>query len=88
MYASGSLRILDKWAVLIGGGENHRMGLYDMLMIKDNHVAASGGITPAVKRARDYLGGRGLALDIEVCVACLWLPAVIFTMYDSIMIAC
>jgi len=60
------LRILDKWAVLIGGGENHRMGLYDMLMIKDNHVAASGGITPAVKRARDYLGGRGLALDIEL----------------------
>ena len=47
------LRVLDKWAVLIGGGENHRMGLYDMLMIKDNHVAAAGGITAAVARARE-----------------------------------
>jgi len=45
--------VLDKWAVLIGGGENHRMGLYDMLMIKDNHVAAAGGITAAVARARE-----------------------------------
>jgi hypothetical protein len=38
--STGRLRVLDKWAVLIGGGENHRMGLYDMLMIKDNHVSA------------------------------------------------
>lgn len=53
------LRVLDKWAVLIGGGENHRMGLYDMLMIKDNHVAAAGGITRAVARAREYLAARG-----------------------------
>ena len=38
------LRLLDKWAVLAGGGANHRMGLFDMVMIKDNHVAAAGGI--------------------------------------------
>ena len=43
--------MLDKWAVLIGGGVNHRMGLYDMLMIKDNHIAAAGGIAFAVERA-------------------------------------
>lgn len=42
------LRVLDKWAVTIGGGANHRMGLYDMVMIKDNHVTAAGGITAAV----------------------------------------
>lgn len=52
--------------MLIGGGSNHRMGLYDMLMIKDNHIAAAGGITAAVGRARGYLKGRGLALPIEV----------------------
>jgi nicotinate-nucleotide pyrophosphorylase (carboxylating) len=46
------LRLLDKWAVLIGGGVNHRMGLYDMLMIKDNHIAAAGGISAAVSRAQ------------------------------------
>ncbi len=45
------LRVLDKWAVLIGGGVNHRMGLYDMIMIKDNHIAAAGGIAAAVERA-------------------------------------
>ncbi len=52
--------MLDKWAVLIGGGANHRMGLYDMMMIKDNHVAAAGGIKAAVQRAEDYIRwGRG-----------------------------
>lgn len=60
------LRLLDKWSVLIGGGENHRMGLFDMLLIKDNHVAAAGGITPAVTRACKYLAERNLALPIEV----------------------
>ena len=50
------LRLLDKWAVLIGGGVNHRMGLYDMLMIKDNHIAAAGGITAAVARAQVLKG--------------------------------
>ena len=48
------LRVLDKWAVLIGGGQNHRMGLYDMIMIKDNHIAAAGGITAAVHGTEVY----------------------------------
>jgi len=46
------LRLLDKWAVRIGGGQNHRFGLYDMALIKENHIAASGGITQAVARVR------------------------------------
>lgn len=46
------LRMLEKWAVRAGGGSNHRMGLYDAVMIKDNHIEAAGGITPAVARAR------------------------------------
>ena len=44
------LRLLDKWAVRLGGGQNHRVGLYDMALIKDNHIAAVGGITKAVQR--------------------------------------
>jgi nicotinate-nucleotide pyrophosphorylase (carboxylating) len=46
------LRALDKWAVRLGGGQNHRMGLYDMVLIKDNHIAAVGSITLAVRRVR------------------------------------
>ena len=46
------LRVLDKWAVTIGGGANHRMGLYDMVMIKDNHIAAAGGITAALGKCQ------------------------------------
>jgi nicotinate-nucleotide pyrophosphorylase (carboxylating) len=46
------LRLLDKWAVQLGGGQNHRMGLYDMVLIKENHIAAAGGITQAVCRVR------------------------------------
>jgi nicotinate-nucleotide pyrophosphorylase (carboxylating) len=46
------LRLLDKWAVRLGGAQNHRSGLYDMVLIKDNHIAAVGGITQAVKRVR------------------------------------
>ena len=49
------LRLLDKWAVAIGGGANHRMGLYDMAMIKDNHIAAAGGIGAAVAGAEARL---------------------------------
>lgn len=60
------LRLLDKWAVLIGGGQNHRMGLYDMIMIKDNHIAAAGGITAAVQRAQSYLKDREMSMGIEV----------------------
>jgi nicotinate-nucleotide pyrophosphorylase (carboxylating) len=46
------LRVLDKWAVRLGGGQNHRIGLYDMALIKDNHIAAVGSITEAVRRVR------------------------------------
>lgn len=57
------LRVLDKWAVVLGGGQNHRFGLYDMAMIKDNHIAAVGGITEAVRRLRE---GDALGRPIEV----------------------
>ncbi|MBC7258265.1 MAG: carboxylating nicotinate-nucleotide diphosphorylase, partial [Chloroflexi bacterium] len=49
------LRLLDKWAVRLGGAQNHRTGLYDMVLIKDNHIAAAGGITQAVKRVRERI---------------------------------
>mmetsp|Transcript_19499 Transcript_19499/g.58948 ORF Transcript_19499/g.58948 Transcript_19499/m.58948 type:complete len:331 (-) Transcript_19499:306-1298(-) len=68
------LRILDKWAVLIGGGRNHRLGLWDMVMIKDNHIAAAGGIPAAVQRTQEYLAKRGLRLPVEV--ECSTLPEV------------
>jgi len=65
------LRPLDKWAVRLGGGQNHRMGLYDMVLIKDNHIAAAGGITAAVRRVRDHLRGRREEIQIEVEVKSL-----------------
>ncbi len=60
------LRYIEKWAVRIGGGHNHRMGLYDMIMIKDNHHDFCGGITAAVKQARKYLAEKNLDIKIEV----------------------
>lgn len=60
------LRGVEKWAVRIGGGLNHRHGLYDMIMIKDNHVDFAGGIAPAIAAARKYLQDRGKELAIEV----------------------
>jgi len=60
------MRILDKEAVRIGGGENHRMGLYDMIMLKDNHIDFAGGITQAIRKTNDYLGRTGRKLRIEV----------------------
>jgi len=62
------LRYLEKWAVRIGGGVNHRFGLYDMILIKDNHVDYAGGITEAIEGARDYLAAnhKKLAIEIEV----------------------
>lgn len=60
------LRYLEKEAVRVGGGANHRMGLYDMVLIKDNHIAAAGGITAAVKRCRERMIGQGAYLKIEV----------------------
>jgi nicotinate-nucleotide pyrophosphorylase (carboxylating) len=50
----------------MGGGQNHRIGLYDMVMLKDNHNDSAGGITAAVKRTQAYLNSNGLNLDIEV----------------------
>ncbi|MCO6451437.1 MAG: carboxylating nicotinate-nucleotide diphosphorylase [Caldilineales bacterium] len=60
-----NLRALDKWAVRLGGGQNHRWGLYDMALIKDNHIAAVGGITAAVERVRAG-DARGRAIEVEV----------------------
>lgn len=60
------LRLLEKWAVKTGGGENHRIGLYDMIMLKDNHIDSAGGITAAVERTSDYLLRTGKNLKIEV----------------------
>jgi nicotinate-nucleotide pyrophosphorylase (carboxylating) len=59
------LRLLDKWAVRLGGGKNHRIGLYDMVLIKDNHIAAVGGISETVTRVREC-DERGRAIEVEV----------------------
>lgn len=61
-----TLRALEKWAVRLGGGTNHRFGLYDMIMIKDNHADMSGGIPKAIEAAHTYLQQKGLDLPIEV----------------------
>jgi nicotinate-nucleotide pyrophosphorylase (carboxylating) len=60
------MRFLEKEAVRIGGGFNHRMGLYDMIMLKDNHIDYAGGIVEAIKKTEDYLKTRGLALKVEI----------------------
>ncbi|WP_333663271.1 carboxylating nicotinate-nucleotide diphosphorylase [Chishuiella changwenlii] len=61
-----NFRMFEKWAVKIGGAENHRFGLYDMVMLKDNHVDFSGSITKAVEQTKDYLANHHLHLKIEV----------------------
>jgi nicotinate-nucleotide pyrophosphorylase (carboxylating) len=58
------LRLAQKYAVRVGGGSNHRIGLYDGILIKENHIVAAGGITPAVRRARDQ--GTMVLLEVEV----------------------
>ncbi|MGI5974230.1 MAG: carboxylating nicotinate-nucleotide diphosphorylase [Paludibacter sp.] len=60
------LRLLEKEAVRIGGGVNHRIGLYDMILLKDNHVDFAGGIKNAIARAREYLQAKGKNLQIEI----------------------
>lgn len=60
------MRFLDKLAVRIGGGENHRMGLYDMILLKDNHIEYAGGIERAIKSANQYLKEKGKNLKIEI----------------------
>ena len=60
------IRYMEKWAVRIGGGHNHRFALYDMIMLKDNHLDYVGGITQAVAQTRSYLKEQGKNLKIEV----------------------
>jgi nicotinate-nucleotide pyrophosphorylase (carboxylating) len=60
------IRYMEKWAVRIGGGFNHRFALYDMIMLKDNHVDYAGGITKAIERTTDYLKTNNKALKIEI----------------------
>lgn len=62
------MRVLDKMAVALGGGENHRMGLFDMILLKDNHIDFAGGIPNALASVRDYLArtGRNLPIEVEV----------------------
>ncbi|MCO5725979.1 carboxylating nicotinate-nucleotide diphosphorylase [Robiginitalea marina] len=60
------IRALEKWAVRIGGGENHRFALYDMIMLKDNHIDFAGGISRAIAKTRAYLDQKGLDLKIIV----------------------
>ncbi len=60
------IRALEKWAVKIGGGENHRFGLYDLILIKDNHVDYAGGILQAINAANNYLKRKNKRLKIEI----------------------
>jgi nicotinate-nucleotide pyrophosphorylase (carboxylating) len=62
------MRVLDKLAVRLGGGGNHRMGLFDMILLKDNHIDFAGGIEQAIRKTREYLQrtNRNLAIEVEV----------------------
>lgn len=60
------IRAIEKWAVKIGGGENHRFALYDMVMLKDNHIDFAGGITQAITKTHEYLKANNLDLKIIV----------------------
>jgi nicotinate-nucleotide pyrophosphorylase (carboxylating) len=60
------IRYMEKWAVRIGGGKNHRFALYDMIMLKDNHIDYAGGIQQAISRANEYLANTGKKLKIEI----------------------
>lgn len=61
-----NFRLLEKWAVLLGGGANHRIGLFDMIMLKDNHIDGAGGIEQAINRTKEYLRTAKKDLKIEV----------------------
>lgn len=61
-----NFRLMEKWAVWIGGGLNHRFALYDMVMLKDNHIDFAGGIPAAIQQTKSYLKSKGLNLKIEV----------------------
>ncbi len=58
-------RILDKYAAKIGGAHNHRIGLFDMVMIKDNHIAAAGGIRPAIRKCREEIRNERIRIEVE-----------------------
>lgn len=60
------LRVLDKWAVRLGGGVNHRFGLDDMMLIKDNHIVVAGTVTKAIEMCRNYLEQQGINVKLEV----------------------
>ena len=60
------IRYLEKWAVRLGGGYNHRFGLYDMIMLKDNHIDYAGGVKPAIQKANEYIVNIGKPLKIEI----------------------
>ncbi|MBQ0015491.1 MAG: carboxylating nicotinate-nucleotide diphosphorylase [Bacteroidales bacterium] len=61
-----NMRLLEKYAVKCGGGTNHRIGLYDMVMLKDNHIDFAGGIAAAINRTHEYLKRQGKQLKIEI----------------------
>ncbi len=61
-----NFRLLEKWAVAIGGGQNHRIGLYDLIMLKDNHIDFAGGIAQAIQATKSYLRSTNRSLRIEV----------------------
>ena len=60
------IRAIEKWAVKIGGGENHRFALYDMIMLKDNHIDFAGGVSKAIEKTKNYLKANNLDLKIIV----------------------
>ena len=61
-----NFRLMEKWAVAIGGGRNHRYALYDMVMLKDNHIDMAGGISQAIANTRKYLASKNKSLKIEI----------------------
>lgn len=61
-----NFRLPEKWAVVIGGGQNHRIGLFDMVMLKDNHIDMAGGIEQAIIRTKEYLRASNRNLKIEI----------------------
>lgn len=61
-----NFRMLEKWAVLIGGGVNHRYGLYDMILLKDNHIDYLGSVEGALRNAKEYVKNSGIKLEIEI----------------------
>lgn len=63
---SPGIRAIEKWAVKIGGGENHRFALYDMIMLKDNHIDFAGGVSKAIKKTKKFLKEKNLDLKIIV----------------------